>query len=161
MNKLIKLQIRLCLTAAIAGVVFLANPLSSLAQQREPVQPRPPVIDRSPGASVSSMRAELKAIQARARGAASKAVSKDPKIAREAQAQLASVHADLVAYAKTNGLKLITKTFQHPVGTTAEQSCPHSTKDGTLECTLTKATLDNDGNLHCQYDCVVPAEKKQ
>ena len=157
MNKLIK--IRLCLITAITGGAILASPTPSPAQGRQ--AQRPPTSTGPTRPTPPPQDGQLKSIQARARGAASKAVSKDPKIARQAQAQLASVHADLVAYAKTNGLKLITRTFQHPVGTSAEQSCPHAQKDGTMECTLTKATLGNDGNLHCQYDCVVPPENKQ
>ena len=153
MNKLIETQLRLCLLVVITGVLFLANPLAGFAG-------KPPVEGPTRG-SISSTDGKLQAIQARAKAVAAKLNFKSPKALKEAQAELASVHADFVAYAKTNGLKLSTKTYTHPVGAIAEeQSCPGEKNDGKMNCILSSATV-YEGHLICYYSCIVVPEKKQ
>jgi hypothetical protein len=147
MNDLIKSPARLSLIAAIAGAAFLASPLATLAQERE-VSGGGPTKGEVPPAKARA--GELEAIQARARAAAAKLDFKNPKAVKQANAELATIHADLVAYAKANGLKLTTKQYKHPAGTSAEQKCPE--KDG---CALSGAELDAQGNLICTYECYV------
>ena len=157
MKELIKLRTRLCFLTVIVGTVFLANPTLSLAQAPEGKQAGA----KPAGPTLVSKDSQLQAIQARAKGAAAKLNPKDPKAFKQANAELAGIHADLVAYARKIGLKLTTKTYTKRGGAIAEQSCASTSKNGNLECTLTKATLNKDGNLHCYYDCVVPPEMKK
>lgn len=82
----------------------------------------------------------------------------DPKSVKQVNAELATLNADLVAYANTHGVKLTTKTYTHPVGTSAQmQACEQ--KNG---CELVSAYVDK-GVLRCVYNCVASGipQKKQ
>src|SRR6266480_5429309 len=84
------------------ATVFLANCVSS----------------QGPATTTSiSKDPKFAAIQASANTAAGKLASKDPKLIKEVNAELAKVRAKL--YAMATGLKLTTKTYTHPPTTAA------------------------------------------
>ena len=147
-----KTQTMSYLIAAIAGVAFVANPPPSMAAERESAQTSP-ASGRTKGEVPQTKR--LTAIQASARAAAAKWSSKDANAVKQANAQLARVKADLVAYAKSNGLNVTTQIDEHPVGTSAAQLCP-AAKAG---CVLSKAEVGDNGILYCTYTCVVAVPK--
>ena len=110
--------------------------------------------------NVSRAGEDLASIQARAKAAARKLATKDASIVKQVNTDLTKVRADLEAYAKTNGLKIKTETYTHPPGTAAaEQSCPGAKSHGAdMKCTLVGASVDKNGALHCQYECVVVSQ---
>jgi len=65
--------------------------------------------------------AQLKIFGARANAAAARINVKDSASMKMVNANLKKVHADLVAFAKANNLKLIRKEFTHPPNTKAVQ----------------------------------------
>jgi hypothetical protein len=149
-----------CVYSCVAtGAAVLANPVSSLAQEPEAKRSPPITVPTRPPTPPRS--GELNSIQARARAAAAKLDFKDPKAVKQVNAELSKVHADLVAYAKANGLKLTTRTYKHPVGTSAAQTCPEKE-----DCTLVGASVTDKGVLNCIYTCtkiisIPPTTNKQ
>jgi hypothetical protein len=107
------------------------------------------------------MKLQLKSIQARAKSAAAKLNSKDANSVKQTNAALSGVRADLVAYAKANGLKLRTHTNQSEGIAEESQSCLEFKKSGNMNCYLTGAEV-RDGTLFCIYSCVetIPPKKK-
>jgi len=113
---------------------------------------------------------ELNAIQARANAAAAKWNPKSAASVAQLNAELAKVHADLIAYAKANGLKVTGKVYKHKsgdgagrpgAGTSAAQaeSCPGEKRAGGMVCTLESVEIRPILGLPgwitiCHYPCV-------
>lgn len=148
MKKRIDLRTRYCIVTTGAVVAILANTLSTWAQGSAEGK-----IGRKPTApTLVADDAQFGAIQARANAAATKLKAKDAKSVSRANAELAKVHADLVAYTQKNGLKITTETVrQH--GVAMVQACSGTQTIAGMKCTLRGSKI-LDGSLICDYDCV-------
>jgi hypothetical protein len=135
MNKRIKTRSRLYFVAMVAGAAFLTN----CATYTDP---------------------QLSAIQARANAAISKLVSKDPKLVKRVNAELAQVRADLGAYANLNGLpveKLKLNLSPKAVSKLCEPYFSIVDSSGRVQgnCTLTGVHFTEESGLPvCDYECI-------
>lgn len=103
----------------------------------------------------------LASLASRANAAAPGVTSKDPAIVKKAQAQLATVNAELRNYANKNGLKVTSVTRRPTPGSqpARQQVCAGSTMNTAGQVfTLRQARLGADGVLQCEYDSItIPA----